>query len=265
MTRRLVAAIETGDVAEAVLSTALALGRLLDLQVTAVHATDPDRPDSARDAAEIAGSRGVPLTTRDGEAVDVVTGELAAEDTVLGVCGCRAHRLGPRPGGHVALGLLTGVDVPIVMVPPGFVGWPGDAPRRVVAPLDGTATASETVRGWLTTLSSAGVEVVVVHVFDASTVPAFLDQTHYGLEAWAGEFLSRRSEPGYQMRVRTGDPAEQIAAAAADLEGDLLVVGWSRELSPGRAETLRGLLGHVGLPILVVPDRTGEPAATVGR
>ena len=74
--------------------------------------------------------------------------------------------------------------MPLVVVPPVPRDPPPAGLHRVLVPLDGTPTAAQAVQqatGWF---ASSGVEVVALHVFDATTVPRFWDRSQYNHDAW---------------------------------------------------------------------------------
>ncbi len=95
----------------------------------------------------------------------------------------------------------------------------------------------------------------MVHVLALTQVPAFLDQAHHDLAAWGEEFLARHrvTEGAPRIVLRSGAPGRGVLAVAAAEAADLIVLGWSQDLSPGRAEVVRLLLGASEVPMLLVP------------
>ena len=57
------------------------------------------------------------------------------------------------------------------------------------------------------------------------------------------------------MRPRIGRSGQLIPQTAADRECDLIALGWSQELSPGRAPVIRETLERSSRPVLLVPVR----------
>lgn len=250
MSGRIVLAVDHDPTATAVIRTGKALAALLDADVVAVHAREND-PHAVR---SIVAAEDVDLEVHDGDPTDVIVDAVSAAPTIVGVCGCRAHRLGPRPGGHTALEVLGRSPTPIVVVPPEFGGFPDDKPRRVLAPLDGTERAAGIVRAWLDQLADAGSAVTVLHVLGPDTVPPFLDQPHHAIDAWQREFLARYANTGFDIVLRVGEASAQVLDALAAEPHDLVAVGWSRDIGPGRAEVVRALLARSPVPVLLVPE-----------
>jgi nucleotide-binding universal stress UspA family protein len=142
---------------------------------------------------------------------------------------------------------------PVVLVPVGSRGAP---PRisRVLMPLDGTARSAEAVAATAGRLSRAAVELIVVHVFDSSTVPMFWDQHAHEGRAWAEEFLARYcAQSGTRLELRSGPAAEHLLDVAASEHADMIVLAWSQRLEPGRAVVVRHVVGNAGVPVLLVP------------
>jgi hypothetical protein len=81
---------------------------------------------------------------------------------------------------------------PIVLVPAEARDQPPRI-RRILLPLDGTIRSASAVAGTAEQLARSGAELVVLHVFDAQTVPKFWNQHAHAGQAWEQEFLARRS------------------------------------------------------------------------
>jgi len=144
-------------------------------------------------------------------------------------------------------------------VPPGTSAGIGAPLRTVLLPLDGAAETEAAVTPTVRLLADADLEVVVVHVLTDQQVPAFLDQAHHALDAWGHEFLARHAvtEPAPRIVLRAGTPGRNVLEVAGTEAADLIVLGWSQDLSPGRAEVVRLLLADADVPVLLVPV---EPA-----
>jgi hypothetical protein len=149
---------------------------------------------------------------------------------------------------------MSGTDKPLLIVPPG--SFPAERRRltRVLVPLDGRPESAEAVGPILAMLVAARLELVVVHVFDRASVPNFWDQPQHAVSAWEREFL-HRNLPAHRSRLRLclGTPADMVVLAGEEERTDLVVMAWSRDLSPRRASTLQNQLAHGGLPLLLVP------------
>jgi hypothetical protein len=56
--------------------------------------------------------------------------------------------------------------------------------------------------------------------------------------------------------LRSGVTADHLLGIAEEERADLIVLGWSQTLSPGRAEVVRALLERSPVPLLLVPVPT---------
>lgn len=147
---------------------------------------------------------------------------------------------------------------PVVVVPPG-----ADAGRRLgraLLPLDGTETSTAAVRPLLALLAGAGVEIVVLHVFTADTVPAYWDQSVHATAVWQREFRTRHSVPAAaRLVLRDGRPGDTVLDVAVREGVDLIALGWSGRHDEGRAETVRQAVHDAQVPVLLVPVDGHEP------
>ena len=142
-------------------------------------------------------------------------------------------------------------DKPVVLVPPG--ARPTGTISRALVPLDGTGRSAAAVADLVGLLAGAGVDIVVLHVFDATTVPMFWDQAAHAGQAWSAQFLERHVPTGARLELRTGTPGEHVVSVADAERTDLIALGWSRHLGPGRALTVRRSVVEAGRPVLLVP------------
>ncbi|WP_067537258.1 universal stress protein [Nocardia crassostreae] len=182
--------------------------------------------------------------------------ELAEPDVLLGVAAL--------DGGGWSI--VEGSAKPIVLVPHSLrLG--ADVIKRVLVPLDGTEEAAHAVAESVCLFRAAGTEIVVLHVFDRSTVPACWDQPAHARSAWEAEFLARHCVPYFdgpppQVTLRSGHPGEHVVQVAEDA-ADLIILGWSRRLLPGRAQTVRTAVTGARVPVMLVP--TVAPAQRDSR
>lgn len=175
-------------------------------------------------------------------------------DALALVVGARGTPAGRRPAGHTALELATSLDRPLVVVPP--LGRLADRIGRILVPLDGAPESAAVLRGTLEVARRAAVEVVLLHVHDEETLPAFEAQPHHELDAWSAEFIARScAEDGGapQVEVRVGVPGRRVIETAAQLGADLSALGWSRNLAGGRGAVVREALTSSTVPVLLVP------------
>jgi nucleotide-binding universal stress UspA family protein len=247
--KTVVAALDNSLAARPVLATAVALGTVLDANVEPLYvAADGDL--AARSAAEGAG---LELRVVHGPVLEQLTKAAASEAAVAVVVGARATPIGRRPLGSTALALVTTLPKPVVVVPP-------DAPapaglRRILVPVEAVST-SLTPHAIVALAGEVGLDVIVLHVHDEASIPAFVDQPQHEYEAWAREFLCRYCPWGIgnvRLESRVGRTAELVPLVAAEVRADLIALGWAQELAPGRAPTVRAALERAHVPVMLVP------------
>ncbi|WP_306362885.1 universal stress protein [Nocardia sp. CC227C] len=170
--------------------------------------------------------------------------------------------------------LLAHAGDPLVLVPAVVTARPGGTPgavERVLLPLDGTEEAARAVSETARLFHTAGIELVLLHVFDARTVPACWDQPAHAREAWEAEFRARFRfpfvpHPCPEITLCSGEPGEHVVEVAAR-EADLVVLGWSRRPAPDHARTVRAAVGAAAVPVMLIPVRsrlcsvTSDPVA----
>lgn len=249
----ILAAVDDSDVALPVLTTARTLADQISGNLRAVHVREPPSP-AAGMAASAAKGLGIPLEELDGDPVEALVAVVASPEVALVVVGARGSPEGPRPCGHVALAVAERSDTPVVVVPPDGARDPGAPIRRAIVPLEGTRESSDAVTAPLRALRDAGVEVTVVHVFDADTVPRFWDQSSYAEESFAAEFAACWcGDVDVPVRLRRGAAGNVVLDVAEVEEADVIVLGWSQDLSPGRARVVHAVLDRACIPVLLVP------------
>jgi len=247
---RVLAAVDGSPVSIEVLRGAVVLAELFGAEAVALYVGDPPPHDLQR----LAAATGVRLTYRVGSAAKTVSSVLSGPDVVLGVIGTRGTGRTKDAQGRVAAAVMCGADKPLLVVPPG--SFPPQRRRLhcALVPLDGRPESAETVEPVLRLLTEAGVDLVVVHVFDQAMVPSIWDEPRYTAPAWEHEFLARNL-PFLHTRLRrcAGPTGSQVVQTAIDEKADLVVVGWSQDLSAGHARTLQGLLASGGRSVLLLP------------
>jgi nucleotide-binding universal stress UspA family protein len=148
--------------------------------------------------------------------------------------------------------LVQTLDVPVAVVPPQAHPHPIE---RVLVAVEGDGE-SRALRHLVENLRGVSLEIVALHVFEPERLPLFGDQPVLETEAWAEEF-GRRALRGATGTVRTearvGVPPHAIRRAAAELDADLVVVAWHRELGGGHGRVVRGLLEDADVPVLLIP------------
>ena len=99
----------------------------------------------------------------------------------------------------------------------------------------------------------------MLHVRAEEALRAFSDQLHHEAPAWVEEFLARFcSVPAHEVEVelRVGVPEEEVSGVARETDADLIALGWSQELAPGRAAVVRAMLSSSVVPVLLIPLRS---------
>ena len=106
-------------------------------------------------------------------------------------------------------------------------------------------------------------QVTALHVDDDSSLPSYSDQTQHETETFAREFVARNLPPSIdiELALRVGRPGAEVLAACDESTTDLVVVAWSRDLSPGRAGVVRQLLERTRVPVMLVPEH-GDASQT---
>jgi hypothetical protein len=258
-----VAAIDASSAAPLVVQVARLMADVLGAPVTAVHVRQADDPSS-----DVSWTAGVPVELVEGDPVEVLVTRLA-DDAVIGVIGARDEHGDTRPAGGVAAEVIARVAGPIVVVGPTTRPPRHGRLARVLLPLDGTPGSAKAVEPVAAMLGRAGVDVVVQHVFDRKTVPAFWDQAQHETESWTREFRARWcSEPVTSVTWTGGVVADEIVASGAAEDVDLIALSWGQNASPGHAAIVKSVLAHAQVPVLLVtePDPTGlHPADVVTK
>jgi nucleotide-binding universal stress UspA family protein len=244
---KVLAAVDNSAAARPVLVAARAVGRLLGVDVEAVHV----RTDGERVARSESDAARVSLRIEDGDAVERLRVAADDDEVLAVVVGARGMRPVARPAGSTALAIITATLKPVVVVPP-HATVP-DRFRRLLLPLAGTWETSAAPQTLLGRVGEEEVDVVCLHVRD--TVPAFADQPKYEAEAWADEFLARYwAGPGVpRLETRVGLAHESVLAVTEEFGADLIVLGWAQKLAPGRAAVVREVLERGSRPVALVP------------
>jgi nucleotide-binding universal stress UspA family protein len=258
---KVIAALDNSLAAGPVLAAATGFAQLLGAQVEAVHVKDDGRrtPEAAAVAA------GLPLRTLSGATVEALVDAAAADDVVALVIGSRRTPAGARPVGTTAFAVMRSLMKPLLVVPPDTVRA-GDF-RSVLVPLEGTVSTSIAPRSIMKLAHAAHIDVVVVHVRDEESLPAFTDQPQHETTAWGHEFLARYCPWGIgsvRLDTRVGVREQEILRAAEE-NHDLIALGWSQELAANRAPVVRAVLERARVPVLLIPvqvvDRDTAPRA----
>jgi len=136
--------------------------------------------------------------------------------------------------------------------------------RRVLVPLEGTEATSVASRPLGQAALDAGLDVQALHVRTPETVPVSIEPSTSGDPAWARDFLARYCDWGrdsVSLLTRIGHPEELVPEAVWECGSDLVVLGWSQRLTPGRAGVVQSVLGEASVPVVLTPVPAGAPAA----
>ena len=259
--RKVIAALDNSLAAGPVLATALELSKVLDAEIEALHVpVNGDRV--ARNAAAAAG---VTLQTPSGPVLDRLIEAGEAGDVAALVLGARGSPLERRPLGGTALAVATSLAKPLVVVPPN-AARPGRL-SRVLVPLEGRRTPAHTPRVIVELAQGTELDVIVLTVLEQETLPLFTDQPQHEHPARMEEFLRRHCPWGIgriRLEVRVGRSDELVPLVAEEIDVDIIALGWSQELEPGRAPVVRATLARGRIPVMLVPVEVQADEPRVG-
>ena len=97
----------------------------------------------------------------------------------------------------------------------------------------------------------------------------FSNHPKHETEAFTDEFLARyaRTARGcVRVELRVGVPADEVLDVGTALDVDLIALGWSQQLEPGRALVVSQLVEHGIIPVQLVPmvrSNHARPGTTV--
>jgi nucleotide-binding universal stress UspA family protein len=129
-----------------------------------------------------------------------------------------------------------------------------DRVRRVLIAMEGTPSNARTLKHTIALARNVGLELTVVHVDDADTIPMFSDQPVYEAEAYAKEFLARYlpGAPDARLELRFGVPVDEILNAADETAPDVIAIGWRQSDDPTRGAVAHELLARSHIPLFLV-------------
>lgn len=252
----LLAAIDDSAAARPVLTFAQRFAQKIGATVVAVHVSEDG---SGATAQAVADAVGVPLRLRRGNPAEVLATLARTAEVEALVVGARRVPAGATPAGHVVLDLFGRVRRPVVVVPPDSADRPL---RRLLVPLDEDPATVDAIRALVgRVVRHDSLDVIALHVFEPDDLPPFADSPALEADAWEYEFMRRLTPPdvpaAVRLEVRVGAADSTVPASAAELDADLVAVGWRRDLSGGHARVVRALLAGGRVPVLLVPVRVG--------
>ena len=248
--KKVLAALDNSPAGKSVIASARALAALLQAQLEAVH-VETDGHRTVRDLTEAAG---IPLLTTTGPVVERLVEAGEAGDVVALAIGARGTHASSKSLGGTAAAVAVALCKPVLVVPPD--GDPSPTFRRVLVPLEGSLSTSLAPRSLFELAAEARIGVVALHIHDEDSIPAFTDQPQHEMAAWTREFVERYCPWGIgtvQLETRIGRIGELVPQVAEECRCDLIALGWSRQLAPGRAPVVRETLERSHLPVLLVP------------
>lgn len=244
--KTVIAAIDNSAAARPVLTMAQAVAFALGGALDVIHVAEDDH-ETADAAVQVAG---VTLRVLAGDPVEQLALEVAEENVVALVLGARGALGGPRPAGHLALTLAGRTDKPVVVVPP--YAHPPTQLHKVLVAMEGTPGKARALQRTIELSTSAGLEIVAIHVDEE--IPSFTDQVQHETETYAQEFFARHllGAPQARLELRVGVPAVEVLAAVESLDVELVAVGWPHTADPSRGLVAREILERSSVPVLLV-------------
>lgn len=250
MNVEVLAAIDDSPMAALVLRAAQDLAASLGGAVRALHVSNGDD----RAAQEVAGWAHQPLEIHQGDVEQAIVGTAREVDAAVVVIGSRALAGGKRPGGHVAMAVITVLDRPVLVVPPDARLPESGRFERILWPLEGTTESSRAMANTIPMFIVPQLDPLAVHVLVPSAPIRFWDQRGHAGESWRAEFRHRWCPgPAVDLHVRTGEIATEVLDLATREHADLIALTWARDLSPGRAVVVREVMNHASIPVLLLP------------
>lgn len=243
----IVAALDSTAAARPVLETALRMGELTGADVEVVHVSER----SIETPRALALRNGLPFRLLEGPPEGALVEAVGEPNVTAAVLGARATAGGRRPVGRRAMHVLQSATKPVVIVPPEALS---PAPlRRILVPLEGVESHSQSVVNSLSPLLASEIEVVVLHVFTDETIPRMLNHGHRDLELLGEEFLKHHLPNAKSIEFRTGPVCPRVIEVSAEQGVDLVVLNWSQVTSGGRARVVQEILGASLIPVLLLP------------
>lgn len=260
LTGRYVAALDDSAAATPVLQVARELAARCGGSVEAVHVAE----DGGSTARAVCERQGVELHVLRGPVVESLCRVVDDEDVAAVVIGARRATSAKREAGHVATALVTRSAKPVVVVPP-HLRMPFHL-DCVLVPMERSRATAEALGGAIRTFCARGLRIVLLHVHEHDAVPPFADQPQHDTPAWIDEFVARYAPDlgdagGVELRV--GSAPALVLPVAHETGADLLLLAWSRDLSPGRAAVVRQVLAAAAIPVVLVPV-AGVDAVGIG-
>jgi nucleotide-binding universal stress UspA family protein len=244
---KVLAAINSSLAAKPVLGMACAVAPFFRATVEAVTV----REDGAETATSEAEAANVPLRILEGDPEDEIFRAVDDDEAALLVIGAHSHAVG-RHAGHLPFAVAARSDKPVIVVDPSCT--PPERLHRVLVAVEGTSARAKPLRRAVQLAEASGLEVIVLHVDDESSLPSFTDQVQHETDAYVQQFFARFL-PGLsttRLELRIGPPADQILGTAEETGAELIAVGWPQAGGAHRGHVAREVLERTTLPVLLV-------------
>jgi nucleotide-binding universal stress UspA family protein len=250
---KVLAAITDDAAAAAVLAGADAIANMAAASIEALHVGDENAA-----VVQAAQNAGAPLRIVGGRAIDVLVGACAAEDVAAIVIGRGASSAGEHAPGSTTTALVTLLEKPVVVVPPNATVE--HRVQRVLVPLNGETQGTAAVQDVMQLAANVMPQVVLAHVYDERSLPAFSDQLSHEVRAWREEFIARHCPPGLDARLelRVGEPHEHLLDVLRRSACDLVALSWSQDLTGEHAAVVRRMLAESPVPVLLMPEHASH-------
>lgn len=256
------AAVGDDETAPLVLRAATAMARLLGCVPRGVHVTRDRLPGRLEPTVA---SSGIAVRTVAGAVVPTLHDLLEQPLVRLGVLASRTRTAPGHVLGGTAGALVSGVSTPLLLVSPTTDRRHLDEPTRVLLPLDGEGRDGGVFEALVDQLRAADLDVLVQHVVVPSSPLPCLDQLHHALPSWEREFLARSADVDDALLLDRGDAADRIVELVRADDVDLVLLGWSQDLSAGRAPVVRRVLERCSTPVVLVPVTGARVTSAVSR
>ena len=181
----------------------------------------------------------------------------------------RAEHLEPEQVvGHVAGFVIERCPVPVILTPPQYrvvLPW-----KRLIAPISGACACEDALALAVPLAYDLDISVRVVHVANPDAADEGLDVRARYSDALHHEYpgqldeLVMRALPLLPIKerhriesvyVRSGNVLARLLEIVEGERNSAVVVGWRGTLSAGRAPLLKGLIGRITSPLLLVKQR----------
>jgi len=258
LSMKVIAAITNDSAATGVLASAAAISSLFSASVEALHVG----PENAA-VAQTAQSAGVALRTVAGRASEAIAHAASREDVAAIVIGTRGSPASRPTTGSTTTALVTSLDKPIVVVPPNAAV--GHHIESVLVALDGTGACTAALQEIMELASAAELEIVVAHVYEQRSLPAFSDQLSHEVRAWREEFIARHCPAmDASLELRVGEPREHLLDILRRSGCELVALSWSQDLTGEHAAVVRRMVAESPVPVLLTPEHRYKPHTAVG-